>query len=176
MKRKSLRERIDKVRNQYITQAEKQVGKIIAKEFGVKSIVISEYHSQFAPANAFNVNIDGYKITGIEIDDANNVSLARVDLMSIEYLEKVRLLFNEYLENVNSYHHRTGTAFFIEYFRRHYKKLTKDVVQKMCDIDDVDNEGESEGFREWLVGDSYCTGGNLCDYETKWKKEDFIRK
>lgn len=132
--------------------------RLFAKILGVK-----HFH-MYRKNNFCNILIDGNIVCDVHIDKYNNITCEIPYLMPIDYLSKFRNFFNEYLENKNSYHHRSGTGFFVEYFEKYYKYLCVPQVQQMCDIDDIDCEKVDEKcFRGWLITTSYCTkeGGVL---------------
>ena len=130
----------------------------------------------------YHVEIDGHIVDKIYIDEYNNLSCKIPYLIPIHYLSLFRKFFNEYLENEDTYYHRSGTSFFINYFKKFYNHLIVPQVQEMCDIDDIECENLERGcFRSWLITDSYCCkkGGNLInDYEIKklgWNPDLFER-
>lgn len=166
----TIRDKIDKIVNIETVKLNNKIGRQLGKLLNAESIIITRDYEW----NLINVIINGYKVKGIEIDEYNNVIIDRIDYMPIECLKILRILFNEYLENKDSYYHRTGTGLFIEYFEKHYKRLSLKYIREMCKIDSIDNEGKGEGFRDWLVGDSYSEGGNIRDYLPKFGKFLFL--
>jgi len=148
-----------------------------AKELGVKQLRFRKTEGDDFGSECWNITIDNYTIRNLEIDQWNNLQFSQCSIMPIEYLKKLRRFFNEYLENRNSYHHRTGTAFFINYFEEYSNKLNIQFVQAMCNIDDIDNEGQDDGdkysgLRNWLIGTSYDSDGNLQRFKN-WKYKHF---
>lgn len=145
-----LRDEFDKERN-------KRFAKILgADSFNMKNMSnVMKY---------YRVEIDGNIVNKIYIDEYNNLHCEIPFALPVHYLSLFRRFFNEYLEREDSFKHRSGSGFFIRYFKTFYSCLSISQVQAMCNIDDMECENLEHGcFRTWLITDSYCCceGGNL---------------
>lgn len=142
---------------------------------GIKSLVISEKKLDWE--SEYDIVMDGHAVNDISIDKYNNLHCEVPDFIPIEYLEKFRRFFNEYFEHRESYYHRSGTGFFIRYFKQHSDELDTEYVKEMCEIDEEDCKDVDSNFRWWLVSNSYSgdIGGNLKRY-SKLRVKDFLTK
>jgi len=118
--------------------------KLFAKELNVKTCRIRKEETQ-----SISIRLDQYVVKSIQIDKYNNLSCKIPKPIPLQYLEKFRRLFNEFIEHQGSYYHRTGTGFFINYYRQ--QETDVDTIDAMCIIDDVDSEHPDHNFRTWLV-------------------------
>lgn len=133
-----------------------QKNKLFGEMLGVKAFY------SINTKGCYHVLIDGHIVCNVFIDEHNNLACKIPYLIPIHYLTLFRRFFNEYLENEDSYYHRSGTGFFIDYFDKFYKYLCVAQVQQMCNIDDVDCEDLNERcFRLWLIGDTYTKKGGV---------------
>lgn len=164
-----LRDEFDKERNKRFAQI------LGADSFNMKNVSKTKEY--------YRVEIDGNIVDGIHIDEYNNLYCEIPQALRVYYLSLFRRFFNEYLEKEDLFKHRSGSGFFIIYFKTFYSCLTVSQVQEMCDIDDIECENLERGcFRAWLITDSYCCreGGNLKnDYNFEklgWDTDLFERK
>lgn len=158
--------------NELKDEFDKERNKRFAKILGADSFNMKNMSNVM---KYYRVEIDGNIVDKIYIDEYNNLDCEIPYLIPTCYLPLFRKFFNEYLENEDTYYHRSGTSFFIRYFKKFYDYLIVSQVQEMCDIDDIECENLERGcFRAWLITDSYCCqkGGNLKN-NNKFKKLDW---
>lgn len=151
-----------------------QMNQEFAKILNIKVITVEVQKG--ISRDFLSLTIDKYTINYIAIDQYNNLSCEIPQKIPIEYLIKIRRFLNEYLEHQDSHYHRTGTSFLIYYFEQHTKELTIDEITQICEMDDVDCEYDNKNFREWLVGTSYSSDGNLKSYRPDLSYDLFKRE
>jgi len=131
------------------------------------------------PREIERIEMDGHVIESIEIDKYNNFHAEIPNTMPLSYLSKFRYIFTDYIEYEYGYKHRSGIGFFIRYFEQHHESLSINDVLWMCQEDGEDVDKVDKGFKEWLIGNSYSSDGNLCsykDWDYKIIKEGIIQE
>jgi len=139
-----------------LEKAHEKIHAEISRELGFTSLQIQQNE------RGKTVIVDGcHVVKDVEIDQYNNIHCKFEKNIPVEILKKIRRLFDEYLERVDIYKHRSGTCLYIRYFVIRGMFLTIDEIKELCDDGDINPEWERSTFREWLVKDSYIRGGNL---------------
>lgn len=75
------------------------------------------------------------------------------------------VLLLRYLEDEDACKGKSVIDFMISYFQEYPDSLIG-LIQGMIEIDEeLGEHDDSRGFKEWLIGDSYRTGGNARHYK-----------
>lgn len=102
--------------------------------------------------------IDGYVVNDIRIDQYNNLNNCSIPKpFSVEYLPKFGRILVEIFEHEDSFRGRANVGFYIDYFEKYSDKLTLDDLSYMFKT----GKTKDGSFREWLIGTSYSSDGNL---------------
>lgn len=146
-----LNEKSDGIFKEIRQQYEKAINDEIKKRFNINYFELKEVNY-----NEYYVKMDKHYVE-VEIDQYNNLYLRKISgELPFEYIKKFRELFNDYLEHEDTYNHRAGCGFMIDYLRKYCDNISKTLLENMCKLDDNDGEKHST-FREWVYGSS-------CDY------------
>lgn len=145
--------------NRVIAASENAINKIIEKEFSLEScsVIIDQGRG--------SINVDGYAVNDIKIDDTNNLRCKIPQFIPMKYLPIIGKLLIELFENKGYYTGRSWIHFYIEFFRYYEEELTKEDFIVMF----RHPKFKDGGFKEWLIGDSYSTGGHIQYYDIKNK-------
>jgi len=114
-----------------------------------------------------NVNINGYCVSHIDIDQYGNFSCGfMTSNMPPKVMRMYAKLLRFYLQDYDGFKGRAAEGFLIEYFQ-HYPKISVELIREMIKIDRRYGESPdiSKGFKDWLIGNSFSEGGNAEYYE-----------
>ncbi len=146
--------------------SEKAVNDLIKKEFSLDSC------SLVVDPEGGSIIVDGYTVNDIKIDDANNLWCKIPTFIPVKYLPIIGKILVEFFENKKLYKGRSWIHLYIRIFQQHSEDLTIDDFVILFRHPKFKGE---DGFKEWLVGDSYTTGGHIQYYsfiKTKYSKKE----
>lgn len=123
-------------------------------------------HARYLDMDDTTITIDSIRIIDYWIDRHNNFHCEFSNRMEGPVMRKFALLLRDYLENEDGYRGRSVGGFMSAYFEE-YPDSPIGLIQGMIEIDEELGEDDS-GFKEWLIGDSYTTGG----YAREYKRDD----
>ena len=108
------------------------------------------------------IAIDGDYIQEFYLDRYNNFFGRFDERMEPPAMRKFALLLRDYIEDKKSYNGRSVDGFLICYFEQYFDSPIG-LIEAMIEISDEFGEDDT-GFKKWLVGNSYTTGGNATNY------------
>jgi len=154
-------------------EKQKKISDYICKQIGAKSFSIKNKLQTYYKVR--DIEIDGYKISNVYIDEYNNFDMDVKKPIPIEVLKKFHEVILEYLEIKENYPRRTGSGFLIDYVQGQSKNIDIDYLVEMIKIDRNDKKRKEDGFEDWLIGTGHCSNGNFESY-FKFKRELLIKK
>lgn len=162
--------KLDTIKKQLDTQYQQMLFDAFASELHVESVKIVKSKSY---SLQFDIYVYKYRIT-VDIDRYNNLNCKfhgkeRIPLFELSCFSRVLTEYIEKKYNLSEgYKKRTSTHLYFEYYKHFYDKISLDEIKQMLKIK---GEGDELCFREWLLGDSYCHGGNFIENKN-YKRED----
>lgn len=160
-----------------IAQIEKDLKRERSKRIG--AVICEQYPNiEFVVVGTKTLTINSISLKDIHVDQYNNFyAKFPKKKFALDLLPVFRGLIQEMFEKPDSYVHRTGIGFFIDYFENYSDDMTVEEIQQMIDWEDADTEKDDFGFGEWLLGTSYSSSGNLSYHRKdidpsifRWKK------
>jgi hypothetical protein len=151
-------------------EAEKAYATIIQsrllQKYNVKTF--SYFHDKYSNSkgNGNFIEIDNYFITDIRIDQYNNAYYEMDKQFPIHYLEMFSEIIYHVFEN-DSYKGRSVIALYITYFELFHNNLSLKDIEIMY----RHPKFRDDGFKEWLVGKSYSSSGNI-PYDCKFSRKE----
>ena len=111
------------------------------------------------------IKINGHTVTNISVDQYCNLSCSINKIFPVAYLEIFGKVIVDLIEPEMGHAGRSMAGLHIRFFERHGFGLSKTCILTMFKTGKGDRNDRSEqsAFKEWLIGDSYCSGGNLPD-------------
>lgn len=140
-KRKIIEDYKDKI----LKESENKIHKFILKQFPLFTEI--KQCGEVRDYIMYSLKINGKKVE-VGIDDYNNTYIKRSPSLTIKELQAIHQLLVEHLENKNSYKYRTGTSFFVDYYKLYNPK--KEFIKKMFKIN-TPIEYNDGGLKNWLV-------------------------
>jgi hypothetical protein len=164
----NIREAIKKIDRQLAKDRSIRIVEAIRKEIpNIETLIIGKKH----------LTVNGISIKDVNIDEYNNFDcILPAKKFSADVLCVMRVLVEELFERVDSFNHRGGIGLFIDYFEKYCDSMSVEEIQNLINIDDKDTKKDDDGFGEWLLGQSYSTGGNLKYNRKDLDKTQFTRK
>lgn len=141
-----------------LIEADKAFADTVKKELFLKKFEIKiDRENSVSKQTGGYIWMDDHVVKNIHVDQYNNLDCKIPKPIPTSYLPKFGQCIHALFEEKDSYKGRSWIGFYIEYFRIHNKHLDKEDLKLMF----RHPKFTDDGFKEWLVGTSYSSNGNI---------------